>query len=147
MEWDERSSKIEVIQNSIEDAKYIFEQGQPDEYRSHANECYNKLRKAWEAAVEERLLNKTVRRFSNEVQTKRLEGVVVENEDFLTVDAGMAKCSNAVHDLAPELNMPVPGPGEIKEDLNALRSFLNKIKERQRDTRSSRANFKSRSPR
>ena len=133
--------RIEAIQNSIMDAQNLYQDGETDKYRNHANECYNKLRKAWEAAVEEQLFNKTVRRFSNEVQTKRLEGVVVKNEDLLTVDEGMSKCSNAVHDLAPELNKPAPEPDEIQEDLNNLRSFLDNIKQRRRDAKNSLAIF------
>lgn len=55
---------------------------------------------SWERAVEEVLLREVIMRFRKGVETQRLAGVVVEDDDYAQVNAGMTKCSNYAHDKA-----------------------------------------------
>jgi len=55
------------------------------------------LRLAWERCIEEVLLNGAVQRFGESVSTQRLKSVVVTDEDYLKIEAGMSKSSKFEH--------------------------------------------------
>jgi hypothetical protein len=49
---------------------------------------YRHFRIAWERAVEEILLRNVVLRFRKSIETQRLDGVLVEDADYATVNIG-----------------------------------------------------------
>ncbi len=88
---------------------------------------YEKLREAWERAVEEVLLQGVVERFGREIHTHQLSGVVVEENDYLEVNGAMARCSMFTHDRPRAGGTTVLDPVEFQTDVLALEAFRNRI--------------------
>lgn len=110
------------------------EQGQ-EPYELLATRIYARLRRAWERAGEEVLLNSVVERSRDTVQNQRLKkGFDVSAADYAAVDAGMTKCSKweGGHDHAPTMNEPPPLPDELEADINALDEFISGIEKRRK---------------
>ncbi|MDX9669593.1 MULTISPECIES: AAA family ATPase [unclassified Pseudomonas] len=115
----------------------LFRSGEEDEHRRQTVEAYFLLRMAWERAVEEVLLRCVVLRFRKGVETQRLSGVIVDDNDYLQVTAGMSKCSNYAHDKAMAGDIAVPDPDELLTDIQALEAWRLQIETR--STATSRA--------
>ena len=100
-----------------------------------AQVLYGLLRETWERAVEEVLLNNTVRRFEFDVRTRRL-GVLtdINQTDVDIIDAGMAKSSRflAGHDTPRAGAEPMPAPEEINADIIALENSVKAVRTRRR---------------
>jgi hypothetical protein len=106
-----------------------------DDYRRAAKDFYSDLRETWERLIEEILLFSTVERFSSDVKTMRLKGVVVEDEDYKTVFWAMKRVSErSGHDMAAGKNIPVPTPDEMKNDVEKLETYRAAIKKRASQT-------------
>lgn len=106
----------------------------PGDYNRQAGELYARLRDTWETFVEEILFNKTVVRFGNDVKTLRLEQVIVNTDDTVSVCLAMTKCSKWMtgHSKAKALDQNKPSPSEIKTDINRLIDFREEIKAKQK---------------
>ena len=89
---------------------------------------------AWERAVEEVLLREVILRFRKGVETQRLAGVMVEDDDYAQVNAGMTKCSNYAHDKALMGGIAIPEPDELLDDIMALETWRGKIDKRSTET-------------
>jgi hypothetical protein len=104
-------------------------------YRSEAENTYKVLRLAWERAVEEVLLDKTIFRFRRGIQTKdiakRLHDVL-ERDDYTCIENAMTKLSQegGVHDEASAARSRVALPQEVNDDIDALEVWCRKIKKR-----------------
>ena len=90
---------------------------------------YADLRVTWERAVEERLFRGVVQSFQREVKTLALDDVVVTPELVATINEGMTRCSQFVHDEPPAASTSLPGRTDIAADLAKLQEF-------ERETRS-----------
>lgn len=112
----------------------LFKDGEEQEHRKQTVEAYFRLRMAWERGVEEVLLRKVVLRFRKGVETQRLAEVVVDDDDYVQVDAGMTKCSNYAHDKALIGGIAVPDPDELIADIVALESWRAAIEKRSIET-------------
>jgi hypothetical protein len=104
-----------------------------DAYEALASHGYGLLRETWERTVEERLLNDTVQRFRQGIETQRLRRVVVENGDWIRIEQSMSKCSEWMtgHDKAAGKGTPFPDPSEFKADIVTLEAFLQELQARQ----------------
>jgi hypothetical protein len=104
-------------------------EGNRDVYNREAACMYALLRETWEAAIEEILFHKVVRRFSGEVHTLDLRYVEVTDEDHKRVYSGMTKCSQWMsgHDKAKPLDVDRPTPFEIQGDIKDLEGFVKTI--------------------
>ena len=91
---------------------------------------YFHLRMAWERAVEEVLLNGAISRFEVGISTKPLQSVVVEDDDYKAIEAGMTKCSFFAHDSAQAAQLPIPRPDEFRADVEALESWRSLVEKR-----------------
>lgn len=107
-----------------------------ENYKDRVGSIYGRLRETWERAVEEVLLNKVVMRFNQEVQTQRLNGVQVDDEDFRLVYFQMNKCSKYMigHDKSLALLDNRPSIDEIRNDVERLSGFIKKIDSRKNTT-------------
>jgi len=114
------------LRDRLQSLKKVEQSAGGDEYRLQVKLWYELLREAWERAVEERLLNGVVQRFSRDVQTKRLKGIALTQQLVNDVDAGMSACSAWVHDQAIGLNPSVPSVGDLDKELDRLVTFLEK---------------------
>jgi hypothetical protein len=85
-------------------------------------------------AVEEVLLREVILRFRKGVETQRLVGVSVGDDDYAQVNAGMSKCSNYAHDKAMMGGVAVPDPDELLADILTLENWRALVHKRSEDT-------------
>ncbi len=108
--------------------------GDEDVQRERTARLYGQLRLAWERCVEEVLLNGVVQRFGEGVATRRLKGVVVTDDDYREIDAGMSKSSKFEHDAAAVVGrLPIPDPDEIEADVERLSQWREALDKRVKD--------------
>lgn len=83
--------------------------------------AYQRLRDAWERAIEEILLNGVVWRFRAGVSTQSLLEVAVDDKDYAAINTGMTRCSKyASHDGASNAIVSMPTPDDLEKDIEAL---------------------------
>lgn len=125
--------KIWHLNSEHQAAAKLSRDGHQDAYEKEAKNIYGLLREAWERALEEVLLCKIVERYRPGVQTQQIAKLAdVTEEDCRQVDAAMTKCSRWLrgHDQAAAARAPVPGPDELKADIDALDSWVKAINKR-----------------
>lgn len=115
-------------------------EGNDDEHRRLTSICYGRLRLAWERCIEEVLLNGAVQRFGEGVSTQKLKSVVVTDDDYREVDAGMTKSSKFEHDAAMAVGrLPIPDPDELDQDIAKLSAWRETVNKRLGETAKARA--------
>lgn len=124
------SKRIGVLKAQQQAIAKLHKDGEEQEHRKQTVEAYFRLRMAWERAVEEVLLREVILRFRKGVETQRLAGVVVDDEDYAQVNTGMTKCSNYAHDKALMGGVAVPDPDELLADITALETWRAQIEKR-----------------
>jgi len=123
-------ARVGYLKNRHPQIKKLFESNDELEHRKQSADAYRQLRIAWERAIEEVLLRNVVLRFRKGIETQRLAGVLVEDADYVAVDAWMSKCSNYAHDQALLGGVEVPEPDELLKDINALDDWRKEIDKR-----------------
>jgi hypothetical protein len=111
----------------------LHKDGNEQEHRRQTVDAYFRLRMAWERAVEEVLLRKVILRFRKGVETQRLAEVIVDDNDYAQVDAGITKCSNYAHDKALIGGVAVPDPDELLADIQSLEDWRSSVETRSKD--------------
>jgi hypothetical protein len=102
------------------------------DYEREASFLWGRLREAWEAGVEDVLLNGVVKRFSRKISTQQLPQVSgITEEDIKKVERAMTECSKWLpgHDISGELNTPIPSAdvfASAVEELEAWRAAIEK---------------------
>lgn len=106
-----------------------------EEFQSLHNKFYSELRATWERTVEEVVLNQTVLRFRNGVETNRLKRVVLEDEDFKAIFEAMSKASEETpaHDHAADLCHALQTPDQMDAEIHKLKEFTKQLEDKQRD--------------
>ena len=129
------NKRLDFIDQEITKIASLYQTNQ-QEYNQRAGVLYGYLRATWEAAIEQCLFNKVVRRFQTEVKTQSLREVTIEKSDYDTIDQGMTKCSKWLigHDLSKNITDNRPAPCELQEDVKKLRDFVSTIKTRRKNT-------------
>ena len=128
------SKRISVLRAQHQSIAKLHKEGEEQEYRKQTVDAYFRLRMTWERAVEEVLLREVILRFRKGVETQRLAGVVVEDDDYAQVHAGMTKCSNYAHDKALQGGVAVPEPDELLADIMVLDTWRDGIEKRSKIT-------------
>jgi len=128
------SKRIRALKAQHQSIAKLHKDGEEEEYRKQTVDAYFRLRMTWERAVEEVLLREVILRFRKGIETQRLAGVVVEDDDYAKVHAGMTKCSNYAHDKALQGGIAVPEPDELLADIMALDTWRDGIENRSRIT-------------
>lgn len=128
------SKRIGALKAQHQSLVKLHKDGEEQEYRKQTVDAYFRLRMAWEHAVEEVLLHEVILRFRKSVETQRLAGVVVEDDDYTQVNAGMTKCSNYAHDKALLGGIAIPEPDELLADIMALETWRAQIDKRSGET-------------
>lgn len=120
-------SRIGVLRNDLVGLKKEHTQGSAD-FEMHMRDWYGRLRESWERAIEECLLNDSVRRFQHSIQTNRLEKAIqkIQPSDWASIQKGMTRASVGIrgHDGARELNRPIPTPDEAAQDLEEFSTWV-----------------------
>jgi energy-coupling factor transporter ATP-binding protein EcfA2 len=130
--------RIKALKAQQQKIAKLYRDGEEQEYRRQTVDSYFRLRMTWERAVEEVLLCEVILRFRKGVETRRLSGVVVEDEDYAQLYAGMAKCSNYAHDKAMQGGTSVPDPDELLADITALDTWRKRVEKRSISTAQAR---------
>jgi hypothetical protein len=128
------------LRQMVVDIRKAQQAGNDEEHRSLTATCYGRLRLAWERCVEEVLFNGAVQRFGEGVSTQRLKSVVVTDDDYREVEAGMTKSSKFEHDAAMAVGrLPVPDPDELQEDIERLARLRDSVNRRLQEVAKGRA--------
>lgn len=125
--------KIGCLKISWQAADKLSRDGHQDAYEKEAKYLYGLLREAWERALEEVLLGGLVERYRPSIQTQQIAQIAdITNDDCRTVDTAMTKCSAWLtgHDQAAAARAPVPGPVELKTDIDTLEKWVSAIRKR-----------------
>lgn len=105
--------------------KRLKESSDWDAYQREGSELYKRLRQSWERAVEEVLLNQTVLRFGDSVQTQRLAKLAdITDDDITLVTKETSRCSDFVHDEAATVRADVPDADVIEADIKRLDEWV-----------------------
>ncbi|WP_267966380.1 AAA family ATPase [Hydrogenophaga sp. NFH-34] len=128
------SKRVSALKAQHQAIAKLHKDGEEQEHRRQTVDAYFRLRMAWERAVEEVLLREVILRFRKGVETQRLAGVVVEDDDYAQVNAGMTKCSNYAHDKALMGGVAVPEPDELLADIMALETWRGQVETRNVNT-------------
>ena len=128
------SKRIGALKAQHQSIAKLHKDGEEQEHRKQTVDAYFRLRMTWERAVEEVLLREVILRFRKGVETQRLAGVSVEDDDYAQVNAGMTRCSNYAHDKALVGGVAVPEPDELLADILALEAWRAQIDKRSGET-------------
>lgn len=111
-----------------------------EEYKRVHAQFYDQLRATWERTIEEVLLNQAVLRFRNSVETKRLEAVVIDDEDYKTIFDAMTSGSDETpaHDHAAELLHALKTPDDLDTEIKKLQEFVKNLEAKQSEARKRR---------
>lgn len=124
----ERIGRLRLM---LEDVRKAHKAGDEDSHRKLTSEVYGDLRLAWERCIEEVLFNESIQRFGEGVSTQRLKRVVVTDDDYREIDAGMTKSSKFEHDAAMRVGrLPVPDPDELSGDIEKLDTWRKAVIQR-----------------
>ena len=126
--------RVARLRQMLVEVRKAQKEGNDDDHRRLTAACYGRLRLAWERGVEEVLLNGAVQRFGEGVSTQRLKSVVVTDDDYREVEAGMTKSSKFEHDAATAVGrLPVPDPDELEKDIERLAAWRDAVNKRLSD--------------
>lgn len=128
------SKRIGALKAQQQMVAKLHKEGNEQEHHKQTVDAYFRLRMAWERSVEEVLLREVILRFRKGVETQRLVGVSVDDDDYAQVNAGMSKCSNYAHDKAMMGGVAVPDPDELLADILALENWRTQVHKRSEDT-------------
>jgi energy-coupling factor transporter ATP-binding protein EcfA2 len=127
--------KIGYLKNGWQAAYKLSRDGHQDAYEKEAKYLYGLLREGWERALEEVLLGGVVERYRPNIQTQQVAQIAdITAEDCNTVETAMTKCSKWLpgHDQAAAARAPVPGPTELKADIDALENWVAAVRKRRK---------------
>jgi hypothetical protein len=127
------NKRIGMMRKRWQAAEKLHRLGQPQEYEEEARDIYGLLRETWEQAVGEVLLNDVVGRYRPAVETKKVRDLHdITKEDCAAVDKGVTECSRWLrgHDQAPADGAPFPSPKDLKERIDELDEFVQRVRKR-----------------
>lgn len=121
--------RLGMLKQMLQEIVAFHKKCTEEEYRPKVMEFYDLLRSTWERAVEEHLFGDVVYRFRTGIETQRLRGVFVEDQDVADITNAMTQCSNWIggHDHAGAVGSSLPQPDELERDLQFLEDFRNRL--------------------
>lgn len=131
--YTERIDSLEKVQKKFE--KLPWPADPPENLARKIIQQYSFLRATIERVVQDFVLNSTVKRFRDYIEVKNLNLVVgLEQSEVDEVFRIYHRCHNLVeaHDPSSEKNEPPPTPDELKQDIDDLKSLIEKIKTRRK---------------
>ncbi|QDT13415.1 AAA family ATPase [Stieleria marina] len=128
-------SRIGFLKELYVQAEKQYRTGNQSAYEFQATTIYGMLREAWERAVEEVLIGGVVERYRKSVETQRASCLCdITEEDCTTLEAAMTKTSRWLpgHDQASAENAPFPEPDELKNDIQGLQDWVDRLRPRRK---------------
>ena len=134
--WDGKkvASRIAYLREYIVKIKKAMKDGQKEEVEQRTERFYDYLRKTWERIIEEKVFNDVVKRFRYGIHTQSLREVMVSDDDYMTIERGVSRASNAVHDQAEGRGFSLPTPDEMEKDLKQIDDYHNLLRKRNSET-------------
>jgi len=127
--------RIDKLEKAIRIVKQLHDKNQDQEYRKEAASIYSQLRASWERALEDIAFFRVVQRHRDYIDTKNLKKVsVLTDADCDAFHAGFKKCCDFVdaHDPSSGRNPEAPPPTEIEQDIQALKTWVIGLRDRQK---------------
>lgn len=119
------------LSSQLANERYHFDQGNQDQWRDTVKSIAGSLRDTWEIAVEE-AVGHVIRRLSNEVKTPGLVKLTaITVADCESMRDGFGRCSELLHSTAPALNRPLPRPDALADEIGALATWMDNLRQRQ----------------
>ena len=129
------SNAINGLGEHLCNVRASYERGDITKWEQETAYFQKELRILWERAVEE--VVPTVKRFRNQIETGSLVKLTaITQEDCAKMRSEYRKCSEFLHSEAASLNNALPSPKEIKNQIDSLKNWFDKIKEKQNKIRS-----------
>lgn len=129
------SKRITHLKKLLQEAETLHRAGHQSAYERDASLIYGYLREAWERGVEEVLLAGVVERYRPGVQTQPVAQIAdITADDCKAVETAMTKCSKWLpgHDLAAAARADIPEPDALKDDIQALETWVAVIRKRRK---------------
>jgi hypothetical protein len=125
--------RIGWLNSHWQTADKLYRKADVDGYQRDAAYILGRLREAWEQGVSEVLLNGVVERFRQSIETRRVDSLHdITLADCQDVETGMAYCSRWMvgHAAAAADATPFPQPPEVKQGIDALAAWVERIRKR-----------------
>lgn len=104
---------------------HLGDEANPSAYQRDCETFGNNLRKAWEYAVEEIIIDDVVARYKPSVSTQKLKSLLaLTNQDVAMVEAGMDKGSFFVHSTGSGKAVSPPTPNDMQASIKTLRDWV-----------------------
>ena len=113
-------TRVGMLKEMLGQCVKLHKANEEEAYAKLAEDTYQRLRRTWERAIEEVLLNGVVWRFGANVATQSLREVAVNDADYAAINAGMTQCSKYAHDGAANAIVSIPTPDALEKDIEAL---------------------------
>ena len=125
--------RIDKLEKQAREAEKLYEARADENYRSEAHRVYDRLRAAWERALEEIVFAGVILRHRDYINTKGLGRVTaLEQSDVATFTAGFKRCSDYVdaHDASRGRDSDPPDPQELMQDIQNLKIWSTDLRSR-----------------
>jgi AAA domain-containing protein len=131
--------RIDFLEKRINPIKTKFENNEPD-YKSETESFYKDLRRTWERAIEEILLNGIVIRYRRDVKPGNVNDIFINDDDKKLIADNMHTCAKYMHDPADETGgTETPTPDNIKDDLQIIKDWVTDIKQRAKTAKAAKS--------
>ncbi len=122
---------LDGLQKHLDNVKQFYTKGKLNDWRRQVYHFQQELRPLWERAVED-AVSPVVRRFQNKVDTKGLSKLTTLTiEDCQIMREAYGRCSKLLHSESEHLNRPLPKPEIIQKEIEAMKNWIQLIKDRQ----------------
>ena len=128
--------RIDKLEKDARNARDFYDNDDEENYRSEVGSIYDNLRASWERALETVALFRVVQRHRDYIDAKHLKKISVLTADDCDAFAiGHKHCCDMVdaHDASAGRNAAPPPPHDLLDDIQRLRTWVDNLRERQRD--------------
>ena len=130
------SERIDLLEKMVREARSFYESGDEERYRDAGLKFYDRLRSAWERALEDRVFCGVVVRHRDYINTRHLKKVTALTEaDVQDFHAVFQRCSGFIpsHDKSRARDEEIPPPNELDAEIGKLKTWEADLRKRQND--------------
>ena len=123
--------RIDKLEKEARKAKTLYEADNDEDYRLAAHRIYDRLRAAWERALEDIVFAGVILRHRDYINTKGLNRVTaLDGDDVTAFNAGFKKCCDYVeaHDASRGRDSDPPDPTDLMEDIQSLNEWSTELR-------------------
>jgi hypothetical protein len=124
------AERLDFLTKRINPLKVMYN-ANDEKYKAESESFYKDLRRTWERAIEERLLNNVVTRYRRDIKPGNVMTVTVTDDDKNLIADNMEICAKFMHDPAAETGgNETPSPDDLNKDLQTITNWTNELKQR-----------------